>query len=229
MTIVLTEIRGEQKLAKREFKQATVKIGRDPVRNNLAFERTRWPMVSRLHAEIRCEGGHCYLTDAGSRHGTLLNGQRITAATEIQSGAIIELGPNGPMISVELIEEAPSVAPTFSETFIDDEAARAQAALRARSQRRTPAESSAQPSLQTPRPAPSQPPPAPLPAPSARAVEKSAPVLICESGASTQLGRQYLLDQNTTVLGRDAAADISIEAGAAVVSRRHAEVRRQPD
>ena len=65
MSIVLTEIRGEQKLAKREFKQATVKIGRDPVRNNLAFERTRWPMVSRLHAEIRVEGGHWYLTDAG--------------------------------------------------------------------------------------------------------------------------------------------------------------------
>ena len=65
MSIVLTEIRGEQKLASREFKQTTIKIGRDPVRNNLAFERTRWPMVSRLHAEIRVEGGHWYLTDAG--------------------------------------------------------------------------------------------------------------------------------------------------------------------
>src|SRR6266571_1827833 len=132
MSIVLTEIRGEQKLARREFKQATVKIGRDPVRNNLAFERTRWPMVSRLHAEIRAEGGHWYLTDAGSRHGTLLNGQTISAATEIQSGAIIQLGRNGPIISVELIDDAPAPpAQTFSETFVDDEAARAQAALRA--------------------------------------------------------------------------------------------------
>src|SRR5438045_6149996 len=85
MSIVLTEIRGEQKLARREFKQATVKIGRDPVRSNLAFERRRWPMVSRLHAEIRSEGGHWFLTDAGSRHGTLLNGQTISAATEIES------------------------------------------------------------------------------------------------------------------------------------------------
>ncbi len=124
MSIVLTEIRGEQKLARREFKQATVKIGRDPVRNNLAFERTRWPMVSRLHAEIRSEGGHWYLTDAGSRHGTLLNGQPISAATEIQSGAIIQLGRNGPIISVELIDDAPAPAPTFSGTFVDDEAAR---------------------------------------------------------------------------------------------------------
>src|SRR3989442_8901300 len=118
MSIVLTEIRGEQKLARREFKQTTIKIGRDPVRNNLAFERTRWPMVSRLHAEIRYESGHCYLSDAGSRHGTLLNSQRITAATEIQSGAIIQLGPNGPMIRVELIEDAPSPVPSnFYETF----------------------------------------------------------------------------------------------------------------
>jgi len=132
MSLVLTEVRGEQKLAKREFKQTTIKIGRDPVRNNLAFERARWPMVSRLHAEIRNEGGRWYLTDTGSRHGTLLNGQPISAATEIQSGAIIQLGRNGPIISVELIDETPApVAPTFSETFIDDEAARAQAALRA--------------------------------------------------------------------------------------------------
>src|SRR5947208_9129809 len=176
MSIVLTEIRGEQKLAKREFKQATVKIGRDPVRNNLAFERTRWPTVSRLHAEIRNEGGHWYLTDKGSRHGTLLNGQTISAATELQSGAVIQLGSNGPIISVELIDDAPApVAPTFSETFIDDEAARAQAALRAKAQihpgvkppgQKTPV-ASVQEQEYDYTPAPSQPHLAPTPTPSA--------------------------------------------------------------
>src|SRR2546430_17618010 len=101
MSIVLTEIRGEQKLARREFKQATVKIGRDPVRSNLAFERRRWPMVSRLHAEIRSEGGHWFLTDAGSRHGTLLNGQIISAATEIEAGPDIQLRRDRPISAPE--------------------------------------------------------------------------------------------------------------------------------
>jgi len=237
MSIVLTEIRGEQKLARREFKQATVKIGRDPVRNNLAFERTRWPMVSRLHAEIRSEGGHWYLTDAGSRHGTLLNGQPISAATEIQSGAIIQLGRNGPIISVELIDDAPAPAPTFSETFVDDEAARAQAALRAKAKPHPGLESPMQTSVETPsvqeprsehKPVPRQPPDSP-PTPSAPPVQKPAPVLICQSGSSTQLGREYVLNSDATLLGRDAAADISIEAAGAVVSRRHAEIRRQAD
>src|SRR5947208_3420494 len=238
MSIVLTEIRGEQKLAKREFKQATVKIGRDPVRNNLAFERTRWPMVSRLHAEIRSEGGHWFLTDAGSRHGTLLNGQTISAATEIESGAIIQLGRDGPIISVELIDDAPApLAPTFSETFVDDEAARAQAALRAKAKLHPGLESPMQtpvetPSVQEPRseytPVPRQPPGSP-PTRSAPAVQKPAPVLICQSGSSTQLGREYVLNLDATLLGRDAAADISIDAAGAVVSRRHAEIRRQAD
>src|SRR2546427_1690583 len=237
MSIVLTEIRGEQKLAKREFKQTTIKIGRDPVRNNLAFERTRWPMVSRLHAEIRAEGEHWYLTDAGSRHGTLLNGQTISAATEIQSGAIIQLGRNGPIISVELIDDAPAPAPTFSETFVDDEAARAQAALRVKAKLHPGLESPMQtpvetPSVQEPRsehtPVPRQPPDSP-PTPSAPPVQKPAPVLICQSGSSTQLGREYVLNSDATLLGRDAAADISIEAAGAVVSRRHAEIRRQAD
>ena len=237
MSLVLTEVRGEQKLAKREFKQTTIKIGRDPVRNNLAFERARWPMVSRLHAEIRNEGGRWYLTDTGSRHGTLLNGQPISAATEIQSGAIIQLGRNGPIISVELIDETPApVAPTFSETFIDDEAARAQAALRAQAQ----IHPAVQPPVQTPvasvqsqesdyTPAPSQPRLAPTPTPSVPAAQKPVPVLICQSGSSTQVGREYALNRDVTLLGRDAAADISIEAAGAVVSRRHAEIRRHAD
>src|SRR5438477_1376030 len=237
MSLVLTEVRGEQKLAKREFKQTTIKIGRDPVRNNLAFERARWPMVSRLHAEIRNEGGRWYLTDTGSRHGTLLNGQPISAATEIQSGAIIQLGRNGPIISVELIDDAPAPAPTFSETFVDDEAARAQAALRAKAKPHPGLESPMQtsvetPSVQEPRsehtPVPRQPPDSP-PTPSAPPVQKPAPVLICQSGSSTQLGREYVLNSDATLLGRDAAADISIEAAGAVVSRRHAEIRRQAD
>ena len=165
-------------------------------------------MVSRLHAEIRNEGGHWYLTDAGSRHGTLLNGQTISAATEIQSGAIIQLGPNGPIINVELIDDAPApITPTFSETFIDDEAAQAQAALRVKAQIHPGVEPAAQTPVETPivqeqksdyKPAPSQPRPAPTP--SAPAAQKPVPVLICQSGSSTQVGSEYVL--NSDEIGR---------------------------
>src|SRR5205807_852773 len=153
----------------------------------------------------------------------------------IQSGAIIQLGPNGPIIGVELMDDAPAPpAPTFSETFIDDEAARAQAVLRDKAQ----IHPGLEPPAQTPvasvqeqgsdyTPAPSQPRPAPTP--SAPAAQKPVPVLICQSGSSTQVGREYVLNSDVTLLGRDAAADISIEAAGAVVSRRHAEIRRQQD
>src|SRR5207302_1080706 len=127
------------------------------------------------------------------------------------------------------------LASTFSETFVDDEAARAQAALRARAKLHPGLESPMQtpvetPSVQEPRSedTPRQPPGSP-PTPSAPAVQKPAPVLICQTGSSTQLGREYVLNLDATLLGRDAAADISIEAAGAVVSRRHAEIRRQAD
>src|SRR5258705_10179304 len=134
MRIVLAEIRGDQKLAGREFKQTDLKIGRDELRCNLVFDRVQWPMVSRLHAELHFDGGRCYLTDPGSTHGTFLNGQRVIARMEVQPGSRIQLGPQGPVLSVESIDNvdhAPLV-PKFSETLIDITAAKQQAALRSK-------------------------------------------------------------------------------------------------
>src|SRR5215467_10548324 len=152
MRLVLTEIHDDQKTTRREFNPTTIKLGRDPVKNNLAFSRERWPSVSRSHAEIHFDQGRWFLSDVGSRYGTLLNGQRISNVTEITSGSSIQLGPEGPVLKVELIDDEPEASQSFPGTMIDVEAAKQQAALWA-AQKPPP-----QPPLPQAQPAPPQPP-----------------------------------------------------------------------
>src|SRR5947209_686181 len=104
MRIVLVEFRGDQKLSPREFRQAVVKLGRDELRCNLVLDQKQWPMVSRLHAELRLQEKHLYLVDLNSSHGTYLNGQRVSGTIEVKVGSRFQLGPNGPVLGVELIE-----------------------------------------------------------------------------------------------------------------------------
>lgn len=49
--------------------------------------------VSRNHAILQhANSGYLYLTDLGSRNGTLLNGRRITAPVELQRGDLVTIG-----------------------------------------------------------------------------------------------------------------------------------------
>jgi adenylate cyclase len=49
--------------------------------------------VSRKHAIIDCEAGSdCYLTDAGSRNGTFLNGSRLAGRTRLRHGDRMKIG-----------------------------------------------------------------------------------------------------------------------------------------
>jgi ABC-type multidrug transport system ATPase subunit/pSer/pThr/pTyr-binding forkhead associated (FHA) protein len=222
-----------------------LRIGRDPLKNNLVFPQERWPGVSRSHAEIQFDQGRWILSDAGSRHGTFLNGQRISGAREINSGSLIQLGPEGPVLEVEFIYDD-SVEQPFPETFIDSEAAKQQAALWARAQKKpadaVPAEKPAPaqpavpvPSSTAPEPAPRQP---AAPAPSSKAPASTpvlpaqselVPMLVCEAGMPAQVGREFLLKNERTLLGRDELADIPIQAAEATISRRHAIIIRQND
>jgi ABC transport system ATP-binding/permease protein len=237
MRIVLAEMRGEQKVETREFKQAVIRIGRDQLRSNLVFDRAQWPMVSRLHAELRYEAGRCFVTDQNSTHGTFVNGQRISA-TEIRRGSRIQFGQGGPVLSLESIEEEPAAPIEYPETLVDPEAEKAKLALHLQ-----PAPTQVEAPVVIPKTfvdtpelheqlqpqSEKQPAPAFAEKPSPAATPKPTPILICESGAPDQLGRQFLLKDERTLLGRDAAADVSIDAAAAVVSRRHAEIVRQND
>jgi ABC-type multidrug transport system ATPase subunit/pSer/pThr/pTyr-binding forkhead associated (FHA) protein len=233
MKIVLTEVRGDQKGARHEFEKTTIKIGRDPTLNDLAFERSRWPTISRVHAELRFDGRDWYVNDAGSANGTFLNGHRISAAMKIEPGARIRLANEGPEMTVEFVDQEPALA-NFPQTFVDIEAAQQQAALLAELERRKRiGVTASEPQPGTPAIAVS--------AQAPRAVEplQAAPesftdvatsttqsALICESGSGMYGGKRFVINRERTLLGRDAAADITVDEAAPVVSRRHAEIRR---
>jgi ABC-type multidrug transport system ATPase subunit/pSer/pThr/pTyr-binding forkhead associated (FHA) protein len=236
MKIILTEVRGEETLASHEFDQQIIKIGRDATLNDVVFERARWPMVSRRHAEIRLEKGDWYLIDLGSANGTLLNGKRISERTQLRTQSVIQLGHEGPELKIEFVEDEPEYAPFH--TLVDVEAAQEQAALLARVQAgpqeiETPAKGA---DISPPEPVLDKPTPVAEAKPVGRALETrvdegltQAATLVCESGSPKQIGQHYLLVKERILIGRDSAADIPIEEGTMAVSRRHAEIRRQND
>src|SRR5690242_6846815 len=77
-------------------------IGRDPS-CNIVFDSARDDYVSRRHTAIRIESGERFmLVDLGSRNGTRLNGEAISAATELSPGDTIELGAGGPKFTFDV-------------------------------------------------------------------------------------------------------------------------------
>ena len=71
-------------------------LGRDPD-GDIVIEASA-VMVSRQHAEIRSENGDYFVTDNESFNGTLVNEQRIAAATALFNGDRIQLGRGGPIL-----------------------------------------------------------------------------------------------------------------------------------
>ena len=60
--------------------------------------------VSRLHARMEQAGGECFITDAGSRHGTFVNGQRADR-TRLKNNDEITLGVSG--LKLIFMEDTP--------------------------------------------------------------------------------------------------------------------------
>src|SRR5258705_396744 len=48
--------------------------------------------VSAQHATLELQGDSLFLTDLGSSNGTWLNGEKVTQATEVHEGDLIEIG-----------------------------------------------------------------------------------------------------------------------------------------
>ena len=200
MRIILTEILGNQRLQSHEFRQPNIKVGRDPVKCEIAFEQQKWLMVSRVHAEFRFVNGQYCVVDLNSRQGTLLNGKPVSAPTIVQPGARIQFGDSGPMLQVDAIND---LSLDGVDLAVSTKVSRPSVA----SSRPLPTNHSLKPTGFT----------------------SQVPVLILESGTAVQGAARFLLTKETTVLGRDSAADIQVDAAASVVSRRHAEIKRQPD
>ena len=49
----------------------------------------RW--LSRTHCELRCEDGSLVVRDLGSKHGTFVNGQRVSE-TKLEPGDVLGIG-----------------------------------------------------------------------------------------------------------------------------------------
>jgi two-component system, cell cycle response regulator len=61
-------------------------------RGSAASIRVEDDGISRAHANVRVDGNRAWIEDAGSRNGTFVNGQRITATTELIEGDKIQVG-----------------------------------------------------------------------------------------------------------------------------------------
>ncbi|MGZ5434732.1 MAG: FHA domain-containing protein [Pyrinomonadaceae bacterium] len=224
MKIVLAEDRGGKLLGERAFTSDVVLVGRDPAVCHFFFAQNQWPMVSRRHAEFRLTDGRWTVTDANSRFGTFVNGQKAAAPVEVRVGSHVQLGADGPILRVVSIEQSPvAVAkPSAKPTEVD----------RMATVRDTPAEIhksdvSAPTEVQPPAPrAPVQatPPRAPVQAAPPRAPSQPARLELLDPIAANV--RRFELNKDVFQLGRDPQGDVVIDAAAAVVSRRHAEIRR---
>jgi pSer/pThr/pTyr-binding forkhead associated (FHA) protein len=71
-------------------------------------------MVSRQHCQLRVGEGGVFLTDLGSRHGTLVNGTLINRETRLQQGDQIQIGPLVFELQLETISGAVPVSVSLS-------------------------------------------------------------------------------------------------------------------
>ncbi|HEX3144172.1 MAG TPA: FHA domain-containing protein [Pyrinomonadaceae bacterium] len=204
MKLVLAEDRSGQLHGEHAFTSDVVLVGRDPAICHYFFSQEQWPMVSRKHAEFRLDQGSCTVNDANSRFGTFINGEKVTAAKAVRVGDHIQLGAGGPILRVVSIEQSPA-----GDELPRSDIGRMETVHDASRSSFKPETSPA------PTPAPAQP---------RRSSRDSSAHLDLEESRTGET-RRIALTKEVTRLGRDPEGEVVIDADAAVVSRRHAEIR----
>lgn len=86
--LVIIEASGDGARFTFPLSKAQLRIGR-ALENDVVLAETS---VSRLHASITLGLGRCVIEDRGSRTGTLVNGELVSAAHELRSGDIVRIG-----------------------------------------------------------------------------------------------------------------------------------------
>jgi ABC transport system ATP-binding/permease protein len=122
MNIILAQPNASDVPPEREFTKSVVTIGRDASECDIAFEKARFPMVSRKHAELRASKGTWILADLGSTYGTFLNGQKVVKQQPVSAGSTLQFGMDGPKLIVVWYETdndaqqpvAASIAPSHT-------------------------------------------------------------------------------------------------------------------
>ncbi len=173
-------------------------------------------MVSRKHAEFRLSEGRYLIADANSRFGTFVNGQRITDPVEVRVGSQVQLGTGGPILRVISIEQAPLSRPEPKGSELGRMETLHEPAGNIRA---VPPQS--QPMTPSTQKMPTAQPTAPRPAP-----VRTEPAHLDLIHPDTRQVKRIELNKEITRLGRDPEAEVVIDAAAAVVSRRHAEIKK---
>ena len=219
MKIVLAEDRGGQLHGEHTFTSDVVLVGRDPALCHYFFSQEQWPMVSRKHAEFRLSDGRYLVTDANSRFGTFVNGQKISGPVEVRVGSHVQLGTGGPILRVVSIEQSPvsQAEPKGSELHRMETFRESSGSVR---EVAPPSPPPAVPIASAPK-APPAPPPSPRPAP-----VSAEPAHLDLIDPDTKKVQRIELNREVTRLGRDPEGEVVIDAAAAVVSRRHAEIKK---
>lgn len=220
MTLTLVEVDPVVQKPEMSFGKSVVVVGREAGECDIAFDKAKFPMVSRRHAEFRCENGRWMLNDLGSSYGVFVNGQRIAGPHVLGVGNKIQFGTDGPTVVVIWFDATENAAPTAEvpAARVPPLSPPPHAPAPQTQKRSAPVESwemGAPPPVQSAPARPvSQPPQAPTPPPKATLIfvdEPSRP--------------PYAFAAASIWLGRDPECSVVIDGQAAMVSRRHAEIR----
>ena len=200
MNIILVEERaasGQQ--PEKSFNKGVILVGRDAFECDIPFDNEQFPMVSRKHAELRWENGGWYLVDLNSSYGTFLDGRRINSPEPIAAGNLLQFGVDGPVLRVVWFE-VPGDWDAEPVSIPVQQAA-------------------AVPS--TPKAViPVKPAVVPAPLPAEPAQPAAAQLDFAGGGRPP-----FRIAKPSSWLGRDPECDVVIESTAAMVSRKHAELR----
>ncbi|HEX9918103.1 MAG TPA: adenylate/guanylate cyclase domain-containing protein, partial [Pyrinomonadaceae bacterium] len=128
---------------RRDFELSSLIIGRPLPGQRIDLDLTPDEDVSRLHAQITCVDGQCYIEDLGSRGGTWVNGKKISAKTKLSYDATVQVGrtligvrskdaqrlaPEGDGSIQDVVD---ATQPVFSATESDEPPSSAQRQLKA--------------------------------------------------------------------------------------------------
>jgi ABC-type multidrug transport system ATPase subunit/pSer/pThr/pTyr-binding forkhead associated (FHA) protein len=202
MKIVLAEEQNGSQPTEKTYSQPIVRIGRDPVECQIVFDNTKYPMVSRKHAELRFEGGKWVLYDLNSSYGTYLNGQRVGGGVAISVGSVLQFGTQGPTVRVVWFEVEQAGAPP--------------PVVQAQQPHHQP------PSQQFHQSQPMSVPPAPQQTPPGA----GQPAQLDFVGSSIH-SQPFRITKSEIWFGREPSCDIVFESTAVMVSRKHASISHQ--
>ena len=99
-----------------EFEQPEIILGRKTRHAHTDLDLTPDAMVSRTHARIRRETDGWWIEDLNSKHGTFVNGVRLTYARRLNSGDVLQVGQTELSVgqlptATEVSEPAPPTEP----------------------------------------------------------------------------------------------------------------------